>query len=128
MGASESVHWSPDTPKVMFLDKTKDINGSFSGSYDGVARHEFGHSLGLGDAYLPNPDLWPIYGGPGVDPNLPVFSELEKGGDELPRLAMNRNTEATDIEIEMIILAFSTGQRQNFAQQAYYQRISDALK
>lgn len=116
------IDWRPNTPKMMFLKENHFSPNEETGvkEYHGIARHEFGHTLGLGDAY-DAPYIPLLYQGNGADLSLPSLKGYN--GD----MAMFSNGSVQAKEIEMVILAFSTGKRQNFGKQAFYQRISDAL-
>lgn len=105
LGGKKVFDWTPEGNKTMFL------------GYDDVDiyKHEFGHSLGVGDAYK---HKWvPIaYDLQGVDPDLypEDLGTYPKNADGSVNMVMNNNGPVTNNDIEMVILAFSTGQRQNY--------------
>jgi plastocyanin len=107
--------WSVDNPGVMTLDvsQSKDISQGRPGTtFEYVAAHEFGHILGLADAYS-NPLI-----------NRP---EAEVTNDEVPYYDMMRsgtvisdkkdvtNLYITDNDVEMVWQARQTDQQQSFA-------------
>lgn len=79
-----------------------------------VYKHEFGHSLGLGDAYR---QVWikKWYELNGV--NADLYEDLQlypKNADGSIDMVMNNNGPVRNNDIEMVLLAFSTGKRQNY--------------
>ncbi len=123
--ATHIIDWQPDTQEVMFL-KGNQYNTE-NETYNGVAMHEFGHSLGLGDAY-DAPYIPLIYRGDGGDQSKTSLAKHYNKNEDEFNLAMGNQSPVKPIEIEMVILAFSTGKRQNFGKQAYYQTISEAIR
>lgn len=83
-----------------------------------VYKHEFGHALGLGDAYESH-YIKGLYDMDGVDASLyPDLDSYPKNSDGSPDMVMNNNGPVRDNDIEMILLAFSTGKRQNYQEES----------
>ncbi|MDR1629486.1 MAG: hypothetical protein LBS36_04650 [Oscillospiraceae bacterium] len=94
------------TEKVLFLS---DANNP-----EGTSMHEFGHILGLGDAYK-SQYIPGLYWGDGVD------------YDTYPDAAgtiMDRGHMPTSNDVEMVINAFYTGKRQNFQSECFWHSVS----
>ena len=113
-GGKVVYDWAPEASKVVLM-RTDSLD---------VAKHEFGHTLGLGDAYKG----WPF--GPGID--VSKYQDLLDSanmGNYLPAdFVMNKSWErVTNNDIEMVILAFATGQRQNYQIGPSSKSISEAL-
>ena len=87
-----------------------------------VAKHEFGHALGLGDLYASKSDNLT-----GV--NKGQFAELDSYyvSDKVYNLVMcDHHGPVSNNDIEMIILAFRENKMQNYQQQLT-KKISEAL-
>ena len=113
------VDWNPTDGKAMVLP---------SDTGQKTARHEFGHVLGLGDMY-DDPNL-PLIGLPGTFPQWNGVQAYTKrpGGTDLDYDAvMDNGMNVAGKDIEMVILAFQTGRRQNFQKQGGFGVISQAM-
>ena len=87
---SFGLNWSPYAPGTINLNLTRTIR-----RYGQVAAHEFGHALGLGDAY----------------------GAFYRFGYEVPnteRYMMNNNARVQPEELEMVLNAHMTGKMQYF--------------
>lgn len=83
-----------------------------------VYKHEFGHALGLGDAYEGH-YIKGLYDMDGVDTSLyPDLDSYPKNSDGSPDMVMNNDEPVRDNDIEMVLLAFSTGKRQNYQKES----------
>lgn len=108
LGGDRLLGWKPKSMKMMNIG-WDDVD---------IYKHEFGHSLGLGDAYS---HLWfkKIYELHGVNPSL--YEDLDKypkNADGSIDMVMNNNGPVRDNDIEMVLLAFSTGKRQNYQKES----------
>lgn len=121
--------WNPDKSKYMGLLSSffeEDQYGNII-NHKSLAAHEFGHWLGLQDAYHISNDWMPIEAlrfplteidpqqYPGYDPNTVMSFTRDIG-----------NVTFNEKEIEMIVLAFQTGKRQSYRPQFPWERKSDA--
>ena len=114
--------WRVENEKIMCLFSKDDI---FSDAYrlKQVAKHEFGHVLGLGDLYEET-----IKGFAGVEKGR--YSELDDYHlrDREYDLVMCRSDgEISNNDIEMVILAFSKNEKQNYQTIRNKDKISEAL-
>ena len=124
-GGKRIFGWKPSGGKVKGLvtDETQ---------YS-TAIHEFGHWLGLQDAYsndnmtLPWPlkGAWPLAGvTPGVYSDYDDHSIMNiTGAHPIDK----QNPRITNNDMEMVVLAFHTGQRQNYQVQFPWEKISEAM-
>ena len=87
-----------------------------------VAKHEFGHVLGLGDLYK---DL--AHGLCGVEGA--TYKDIEKYylGDSYFDMVMCNNSPVRNNDIEMVLLAFQTNSFQNYQKVKEKDKISEAL-
>lgn len=122
------VDWNHDISKLMFLGPK-----TTSQENREKAMHEFGHPLGLGDMYSDN--SWPI-AMDGVDASMvKLFLGLEAYATKdatgqitnIDGVMFDHGKKPIGKDIEMVILAFQTGQRQNFQKQGGFGAISEAL-
>lgn len=114
--------WSVNSRKIIVLQSE---NGNFD-EYDeikDVAKHEFGHALGLGDLYQSQFD-----GFSGVDKG--TYKELDNYyiSDNIYNLVMcDHNGVISNNDIEMVVLAFSKNRMQNYQSKKNKEKISEAL-
>ena len=120
--AVSGLRWTPGSPKLIVI---QDSNGTFSREQTirEVARHEFGHALGLGDLYASNADG---YGGVpfGTHPALDAYS-LWNGHYGL--VMCDQHGFISGKDLEMVLLAFRDGKMQLYQKVKRKDRISDAL-
>jgi hypothetical protein len=109
-GGKDLFDWEKNGERAMLLakDYTQGV----------TPQHEFGHWLGLQDAYdTPTQPINPLTGVPvGVYPDYDQNSSI-----------MDNASKASNNDIEMVVLAFQTGIRQNYQHQFFYEDISEAM-
>ncbi len=130
----------PDWDKWIVLND--DAQSSLNPNANHTAKHEFGHILGLGDAYYQKSANMP-----GINvkdyPDLQAYNDNYKATEkdqvtniydaqgtqiERPRMVMDDSRDPVrPNDIEMVILAWSTGKRQNYQKQFPWNEISEAL-
>ncbi|MBR3837487.1 MAG: hypothetical protein IKJ74_04995 [Clostridia bacterium] len=114
--------WSVNSRKTIFL---KSKSGRFD-DYDEmkhVAKHEFGHALGLGDLYESMVDSLP-----GVSRG--TYAELDGyavGHKDYNLVMCDHNGPISNNDIEMVVLAFSENEMQLYQPEQVKGRISTAL-
>lgn len=114
--------WSPGSLKLINIESD---DGKFT-DYEEImhiAKHEFGHALGLGDLYAESDD-----GLEGVPRGR--FEELDQYlvSDRLYYLVMcDHHAPVTNNDIEMVLLAYSRNKAQLFQKSAIKGEISEAL-
>lgn len=120
--AVSGLRWTPESPKLIVI---QDSNGTFSREQTirDVAKHEFGHALGLGDLYASSADG---YGGVpfGTHPALDAYS-LWNGHYGL--VMCDQHGFISGKDLEMVLLAFRDGKMQLYQKVKRKDRISDAL-
>ena len=120
--AVSGLRWTPGSPKLIVI---QDSNGTFSREQTirDVAKHEFGHALGLGDLYASSADG---YGGVpfGTHPALDAYS-LWNGHYGL--VMCDQHGFISGKDLEMVLLAFRDGKMQLYQKVKRKDRISDAL-
>jgi len=114
--------WSVESEKIMCLLSNDD---TFSDSYrlKQAVKHEFGHVLGLGDLYEET-----VKGFAGVEEGS--YSELDGyhlRNREYDLVMCRSDGEISNNDIEMIILAFSKNEKQNYQTTRNKGKISEAL-
>ena len=114
--------WSVRSRKTIYLQSS---NGSFSdyAELQAVAKHEFGHVLGLGDLYESPTDKLP-----GVESG--TYRELDGYcvSDRFYNLVMcDHHGPVSNNDIEMIVLAFSENRMQLYQTRFHGKRVSKAL-
>ena len=87
-----------------------------------VARHEFGHILGIGDLYQDTE-----IGLQGVDETKYIDIEKYYIGDNVFDMVMCNAGTVRDNDIEMVLLAFQTNKFQNYQKMKKNDKISEAL-
>ncbi len=117
------ARWSAYSPKAVFLQTGG--GKSFDPEYvRTVARHEFGHVLGLGDLYASDTD---DFGGvaPGTYRELDSFHLFDK---TYWAVMCSENAPVSNNDIEMVVMAFSENRYQSFQEEKISKgRISLAL-
>ena len=113
--------WSVHSKKIIYMMSE---DGTFADQYElrAVARHEFGHVLGLGDLYASESDGFEGVE-PGTYPELDDYHMFEKNYHSV---MCDHHAEVSNNDIEMVILAFSTNKYQAF-QKDKIGKISEAL-
>lgn len=120
--AGVGVKWSASSRKVIFIQSAA---GNFSDHTElmHVAKHEFGHALGLGDLYASNVDALPgVQGG--------TYTELDsyRISDRYYNLVMcDHHGPISNNDIEMVILAFRENKMQLYQVSRFKGKISEAL-
>lgn len=120
--AVSGLRWSPESLKLIVI---QDTDGTFSREQTvrDVARHEFGHALGLGDLYASSADGYA--GVPfGAHPALDAYS-LWNGYYSL--VMCDQRGFISGKDLEMVLLAFRDGKMQLYQKVKKKDRISDAL-
>ena len=122
--------WNPNASKYMGL-MTPIVGPDSSGTlqHSSLAAHEFGHWLGLQDAYH-NDNAWmPIkalrFPLTEIDPNLYPGYDKDNVMSFTQKIS---SIKFTDKEIEMVVLAFKTGERQSYRKQFPWEEKSEAWK
>lgn len=111
-GGKNFLGWKPQNKfpfrKFMFIDRFE----------VDVFKHELGHALGVGDAYEAH-YIKNLYDMDGVEySKYPDLDSYPKNADGTPNMVMNNNGPVRDNDIEMVILAFFTGERQNYQEES----------
>jgi len=120
--ALSGFKWSVKSRKFIFMQSD---DGKFNNYYEieHVAKHEFGHALGLGDLYASKADSLD-----GV--SLGTYSELDSYAisDKYYNLVMcDHYGPISNNDIEMVILAFSKNKIQLYQRSKIKDKISSAL-
>lgn len=115
-------HWSARSFKLIFMQ-------SPSGRFDDLdalrntAKHEFGHVLGLGDMYLSEVDnLEGVT--PGGHADIDSFHLF---GHHYYMVMCDSNAPVSNNDIEMVVLAFSRNEGQQFQANKRNKKISEAI-
>lgn len=87
---SAGLNWSPKNPGTVYLKQTRTLH-----AYQQIAAHEFGHVLGIGDAY--NAAYRFFYDAPGTNTYM-----------------MYHNSRVNPVEVAMMLKAQQTGKMQYF--------------
>ena len=104
----KASRWTAYTPKKIFF-QFKDGRFDDYETIERVAKHEFGHILGLGDLYRE-----PEKGMQGVEKG--TYKELDSYHlyDSVYNLVMNNNGLISNNDIEMVVLAFQKNEFQEY--------------
>ena len=119
--AVSGVKWSVNSRKAIYVQSERDF-GDYA-ELEAVARHEFGHALGLGDLYESRVDALP--GVPkGSYPELDSYVITDK----FYNLVMcDHHGPVSNNDLEMVILAFWENKMQHFQPSMIKGNISKAL-
>ena len=114
--------WSVYSRKIIFIQSD---NGKFYDYPDikDVAKHEFGHALGLGDLYASD-----AHGYIGVEKGTYKDIDSYYISDRIYNLTMcDYKGPISNNDIEMVLLAFSSNRVQNYQVNEYESVVSEAL-
>lgn len=120
--AVSGIKWSVRSRKIIYIQSGDNSFSDYAEMKD-VAKHEFGHALGLGDLYDSSTD-----GLPGVEKG--TYRELDSYyvSDKLYNLVMcDHHGPISNNDIEMILLAFRDNEAQLYQASKYKGKISKAL-
>jgi len=123
--------WDPNASKYMGLLSPfieRDANGTAT-MHSSMAAHEFGHWLGLQDAYHIDNAWVPIKAL--RFPLTEIDPQQYPGYDKSNIMSFTQSISSakfTDKEIEMVVLAFKTGERQSYRKQFPWEEKSEAWK
>ncbi len=120
--AISGKRWKVNSKKGIFLT-ANESDENFSEKIAALAKHEFGHALGLGDLYREK-----RLGMEGVKAG--EYKELDGYfvSDRLYHLVMcEAHGAVSNNDIEMIVLAFSKNAKQNYQKKKEFGEISEAL-
>jgi len=120
--AVSGIKWSVRSRKIIYIQSEDNSFTDYAEMKD-VAKHEFGHALGLGDLYYS-----PIDNLSGVEKG--TYRELDSYyvSDKLYNLVMcDHHGPISNNDIEMILLAFRDNEAQLYQSSKYKGKISKAL-
>lgn len=120
--ASTGIKWSASSRKMVFMQLDNDSAFDYEETMH-VAKHEFGHALGLGDLYPSETDCLI-----GVDKG--TFAELDSYiiCDKFYNLVMcDHHGPISNNDIEMVVLAFRENKQQLYQPKKTKDRVSVAL-
>lgn len=114
--------WSVSSRKIIVIQSADEDFDDY-GEFMHVAKHEFGHVLGLGDLYRS-----PADGLEGVPEGTYEETDRYHLFDRVYNLVMcDHHGDISNNDIEMVILAFSENCMQNYQKSPLGQKISEAL-
>lgn len=116
------THWTVRSRKFIMIYSEDDTFTDYD-RMRAIAKHEFGHAIGLGDLYCSPSDSLP-----GVESG--TYSELDSYavGQKMYNLVMDDSYgPISNNDIEMVVLAFKENKAQNFQPSRYKGKISKAL-
>jgi hypothetical protein len=120
--ATLGFKWTTTSSKIIVIQSENENFDDYQ-EITHVAKHEFGHALGLGDLYYsPSDDLQGVEVG--------TFSELDSYAisNKVYNLVMcDHRGPISDNDIEMVVLAFSENEMQNYQPSRKRTKISEAL-
>lgn len=119
--AMTGIKWSVRSRKLIYIQQPIFDQKSYKEVVH-IVKHEFGHVLGLGDLYCENGKLNGVFCG--------EYEELD--GYHITNRVYNlvmcdHHGIISNNDIEMVLLAFSENQRQNYQEEKYGGEISEAL-
>ncbi len=120
--AVSGIKWSVRSRKIIYIQSEDNSFTDYAEMKD-VAKHEFGHALGLGDLYYS-----PIDNLSGIEKG--TYRELDSYyvSDKLYNLVMcDHHGPISNNDIEMILLAFRDNEAQLYQESKYKGKISKAL-
>lgn len=120
--AFAGLKWSVRSRKIIYVQSKDDVFSDYD-EIKAVAKHEFGHALGLGDLYCsPVDDLGGVEKG--------KYRELDSYyvSDKIYNLVMcDHHGPVSNNDIEMLLLAFRDNEAQLYQPSSFKGRISEAL-
>lgn len=120
--ATSGLKWTTNSPKVIFLQSEDGLFEDYE-EIENVAKHEFGHALGIGDLYSSSVDsLQGVVKG--------TYTELDSYAisDKYYNLVMcDHHGPISNNDIEMVILAYMQNKMQLFQPSEIKGKISTAL-
>ena len=120
--ASGGIKWTAGSRKMIYI-QSRDGRFADIEEIKHVAKHEFGHAIGLGDLYECRGD-----GLMGVENGTYDDLDCFAIGEKYYNLVMcDHHAPVSNNDIEMVVLAFSENRMQNFQPSKMGKRISSAL-